>query len=140
VPISCIISVRPSVSVYQRCFHWTHFREILAADFNENLSRKSRSGYNRTKILGILREDSSTFLCYRLQKFAKKHCFLLLVMTCNSAMHRECIVALPLQQELQELANMLRYTCIVYLVTAFVQLTNYDTKLQTVNTPPPADD
>jgi len=25
----------------------------------------------------------------------------------------------------QELANMLRYTCIVYLVTAFVQLTNY---------------
>jgi hypothetical protein len=43
------------------------------ADFDENLSIKSRSGYNRTKILGILREDSSTFLCCRLQKFAKKN-------------------------------------------------------------------
>jgi len=35
---------------------------------------------------------------------------------------------------------MLRYMCTVYLVTAFVQLTNYDTKLEIITAPLPADD
>jgi len=49
--------------------------KIYAGDFDENLSGKSRSRYNRTITLGKLREDSSTFLCCRLQKFAKKALF-----------------------------------------------------------------
>jgi hypothetical protein len=63
-------------------------------------------------------------------------------MTCNSTMRTEYIVAFPLQRELQKLANTsaLRYTCIFYLVTAFVQLTNCDTKSQILTTPLPADD
>ena len=35
---------------------------------------------------------------------------------------------------------MLRYACIVYIVTAFLQLTNCDTKLQIITAPLPADD
>jgi hypothetical protein len=70
----------------------------------------------------------------------KKHCFLLMVMTCNSAKYRECIVAFSLQPQVQKLANMLRCTCFVCLVTAFVRLTKSETKLQIVTTPLPADD
>jgi len=58
------MSVRPPVRMEQLSFHWTDFHEIWYKKFYffENLSRKLKFHWNRTRIKGTLYEDSCTFL------------------------------------------------------------------------------
>ena len=73
---------------------------------------------------GTLHEDQSTFHCCRRHKFAIKHfcatlsIFILLTVTCISAIHKGGIVAIPMQQWLGERDTKLRYyTYIACLVS-----------------------
>jgi hypothetical protein len=64
-PVSFVMSVRPSVSMYQLSSHWTCFREISCWWLYENLSRNYRFDDVRTKMSDDLREDLNVFCCCR---------------------------------------------------------------------------
>jgi len=70
-PITFIMSVRPSTCITSaptgRIFVKSH---IL--DFYEDLSRNSKHGQSRTKLLDTLREDLNKFYCCRRQSVATK--------------------------------------------------------------------
>ena len=60
--ISVRRSVRPSVCMYQRSYHWTEFREIWCWGHYKNMSRKSKFGQNWTKISGLFTKTCLGFI------------------------------------------------------------------------------
>jgi hypothetical protein len=83
--------VRPSVST-SLPLDWFQWKLILWS-FCENLSSKSKFGYNRTTMSGALHEHQNTFHIYWRREFAIKvllfntNIFILLAVTCNSTIH-----------------------------------------------------
>jgi hypothetical protein len=80
--LSFVISVHPSVLMYQIGSHWTHFREIWYRTLLEDLSSKSKCGYNLTKIWGTLQGELSTFVQSKVQLDVLFYVFFILRSTC----------------------------------------------------------
>lgn len=118
---SVCLPVRSSLRMYQCGSLWPDFHEIWYWRLYEYMSTKSRFVSNLAKMSGALHKDQSTFYCCRRHKFdikgvfVQQNIFILLTVTCSSAIQREIIIAFSLQQWSHESATSLLYAYIAYL-------------------------
>jgi hypothetical protein len=94
-PTGFVMSVRPTIQMYQCSSHWADFHKIRYWGGGD-LSRRSKFGENRAKKSGTLHERLRTFYCCWPDKFGMKaffgailNIFVELTVICSSLLHND---------------------------------------------------